>query len=393
MTRRRPARRRPALAHRLVAVVAVAAAFGGGCGAAAKPIVLAPLPPGAPALTIGVVADTLDDFGSARPKEDQRVRSLGVRWIREELRWPSIEPTPGVYRWRRFDRLLTDSASRGLHVLPLLIGTPGWAGSSSLALPNDPQAFGAFAARAAARYGPGGTFWRAHRALAGYAPQWFELWNEPYTVQYSTGGVDPVRYAQMVRAALQQGRAANPRARWLMAADLDYNDAQGTAHDWLGTIAAFDPTLPADVDGVAVHPYAFVPPTDHGDDTQLRYRFDRTVAIERELVRYGVANPKLWITELGWSTCSLRPDCTTERNQAQWLAEAAAALRRAPLIGHVQALFVYHLHDLANANDREAHYGLLRTNGTRKPAWNVVRALTLQRAPTLPKLPSRRARR
>lgn len=384
-------RARLALALWLVAV-AVATVFTAGCGAAAKPIRLAPLPPGAPALKLGVVADTLDDRGSARPQDERRVRALGVRWIREELRWPEVEPTPGTFRWRRYDKLFADSASRGLHVLPMLIGTPRWAGSSSLAMP-DPQAFGTFAARAAARYGPGGSFWRTRRRLAGYAPQWFELWNEPYTARYSTGGVDPVRYAQLVRATLTQGRAANPRARWLMAADLDYNDDSGRGHDWLAAIAAADPTLEADVDGVAVHPYAFVPPTDHTSDTQLRYRFDRVVAIERELAQQGAADPQLWITELGWSTCSLRPDCTSEHDQAQWLADAAAALRRAPLIGHVGALFVYHLRDFpgAGGSDREGHYGLLRTNGTRKPAWSVVRALTLQRPPPLPHPASRRA--
>lgn len=382
--------RRAAVRCALAAVAA--SALGGGCGAAAKPIVLAPLPPGAPALRFGVVADTLDDRGSARLRDDRRVRALGVSWIREELRWAVLEPRPGVFRWRWFDRLLVDSTRQRLHVLPLLIGTPSWAGPSYYALP-DPQAFGAFAAAAAARYGPGGSFWRAHPHLdARYAPQWFELWNEPYTARYSTGGVDPVRYAQMVRATLQQGRAANRRARWLMAADLDYSDAQGVAHDWLGAIAAADPTLARDVDGIAVHPYAFVAPTDHTNDTQLRYRFDRVDAIERELVADGVASPRLWITELGWSTCSLRPDCTSEHDQAQWLASAAAALRRAPLLGHVQALFVYHLRDFpgAGGGSREGHYGLLRTNGTRKPAWSVVRALTLQRTPPLPH-PARRA--
>ncbi|HEX4805838.1 MAG TPA: hypothetical protein VFU94_08055 [Conexibacter sp.] len=375
---------RLALALWLVAVT-VAAAFAAGCGAAAKPIVLAPLPPGAPPLRIGVVADTLDDRGSARSKDDRRVRALGVRWIREELRWADVEPRPGVFRWGQFDRLLADSAKRGLHVLPMLMGAPRWAGASYYAMP-DPRAFGAFAAAAAARYGPGGAFWRARPRLAGYAPQWFELWNEPYTARYSAGRVDPVRYAQIVRATLQQGRAANPRAHWLMAADLVYNDAGGRGHDWLAAIAAADPTLEADVDGVAVHPYAFVAPSDHTNGTQLRYRFDRTAAIERELVQHGAANPRIWITELGWSTCSKRPDCTTEHDQGQWLADVGAALRRVPLIGHVQALFVYHLRDFpgARGDDREGHYGLLRTNGTRKPAWGVVRALTLQRPPARP---------
>ena len=41
----------------------------------------------------------------------------------------------------------------------------------------------------------------------------------------------------------------------------------------------------------------------------------------------------------------------------------------------MRAVFVYHLHDFPGRarSDREAHYGLLRTNGSRKPAWSVLR--------------------
>lgn len=381
-------RSRPALALCLVLAVLAAAWLGVGCGADAHPVTVASPPPGVAPLEIGIVANTLDD--ARRRTEQGRIRSLGVRWIREELRWPTIERTRGVLRWRTFDKLLADATQQRLHVLPLLLGTPPWAGRSPLALPDDPRMFGAFAARAAARYGPGGSFWRAHPSLdPSFAPRWFELWNEPYTERYSTGGVDPARYARMVRETLRQGRAANPQARWLMAGELDYKDATGAPRDWLAAIDAADPRLDADVDGVAVHPYAFVAPNDPGDDVALRYRFDRTEAIARGLDQRGAPDTPLWITELGWSTCGLRPDCTSERDQAQRLADVAAALERPPLAGRVQALFVYHLRDFPgrSGNDREAHYGLLRTNGSRKPAWGVVRTLARQRAATGPAIP------
>jgi hypothetical protein len=376
---RRPPQLLAATAAALLCAAAMIGACGGGADAGVTITVAAP-PPGAPPLRIGLVANTLDARG-LRAAEQRTIRGLGVRWVREELRWGSVEPAPGVYRWRHFDRLLADAARRDLNVLPLLLGTPRWAGSAPLALARDPRAFGAFAARAAARYGPGGTFWAARPELdARLAPRWFEVWNEPYTERYSTGGVDPARYARMVRAAIELGRTANPRVGWLMAGELVYEDAGGVPHDWLAAIDAVDPALDADVAGVAVHPYAFGAPGREDPDLSLRYRFDRLQAVARGLAARGAGGTPLWITELGWSTCALRPDCTSEREQAQRLADVIERLRRKPLSARVRALFVYHLRDFPGRrdDDREAHYGLLRTDGTRKPAWTVVRSAVRQ---------------
>jgi hypothetical protein len=357
----------------LLAAVCVGAALAGCASNAGS--VTAPLPPrGAPPLRAGLVVNALD-AGRRRGAELAHARALGVRWIREELRWNQVETRPGHFRWQRFDALLADAAARGLHVLPLLIGTPWWAGSGMLALPQDPAAFGAFAAQTAARYGPGGAFWRARPRLdARLAPVWFELWNEPYMPSFSTGGIDPARYAQMVGAATTAGHAANPRTRWLMAADLEYRDAAGQQRNWLAAIAAADPGLLARVDGVAVHPYSFDAPGTKSS-VALAFRFDRIDAIAGELSRYGAAKVPLWITEIGWSTCASRPDCTSEHDQAQRIADVFTRVRRRPLASRVQAVFVYDLRDFAGraAGDREGHFGLLRDNGSRKPAWSVVR--------------------
>jgi hypothetical protein len=362
------------LAAPLLVAASLAAAALTGCGGGTPgPVTVARPPASAPPLRVGLVVNALD-AGRARGAELAQVRALGVRGIREELRWGDVEVSPGQFRWGSFDALMTAAARARLHVLPLLLGTPAWAGSSPLALPDDPAAFGAFAAHAAVRYGPGGTFWRERPALdARLAPRWFELWNEPYTARFSTGGVDPARYAAMVRAATVDGRAANRATHWLMAADLTYVDAAGTRRDWLAALAAADPGLMRIVDGAAVHPYAFGSPDD--DEPPLPFRFDRVAAIARELTRLGAPRAPLWITELGWSTCDVRPDCADEHDQAQWLADAFARVRSSPLSRRVRALFVYHLHDFAGgaADDREAHYGLLRTNETPKPAWTVVR--------------------
>ena len=349
----------------LAAAVALAA-----CGTA--PLLVRPPPPGAPPLIVGVIANTLG-AGPKMGADQSQVEALGVQWIREELDWPPAQPRPGQYDWATFDRLLESAAEHHLHVLPLILGTPSWAGPGPRALPNDVDAFAAFVGRAAARYGPDGAFWREHSELdARLAPEWFELWNEPYTTAFSTAGVDPARYAQMVVAAVRAGRAANPRTRWLMEAGLQYEAGSGQYHDWLGALYAAEPDLSASFDGIAVHPYSFVDPTAGGSTAPLADRFARIGAIEQDLVGHGGAGKPMWITELGWSTCEQRPGCTSQHDQAQWLSDAFS-LVRTRYASFVRALFVYHLYDFAVAPlSREDHYGLLNLDGSRKPSWSVV---------------------
>jgi hypothetical protein len=303
-----------------------------------------------------------------------RVDELGVHWIREELDWPVAEPQPGVFRWTIFDRLFESATEHHLHVLPLLLKTPAWAGPAPLGFPTDPATFATFAAHLATRYGPGGTFWTSHPKLDNrYAPTWFELWNEPYTTTFSTGGVDPARYAKLAVAAARAGRAANPHTSWLMAADLLYVAPNGRSGNWLNALYAAEPNLNRYIGGVAVHPYSYLPPSAGARAGPLEDRFARIGAIERVLRRHGAGQKPMWITELGWSTCSLRPACTSLHDQAQWLADAFT-LVRTRYARFVRALFVYHLDDFAvEPEDREDHYGLTAVGGAHKPAWSVVR--------------------
>jgi polysaccharide biosynthesis protein PslG len=359
-----------ALAAVLIACVAVV-----GCADDAESVTVPAPPRGAPPLRAGLILNALGAGSERRRRiELERARALGIHWIREELNWASIERSPGRYGWQRFDALMLGAARARMRVLPVLLSTPRWAGPGAFALPDDTQAFGAFAARAAARYGPGGTFWRRHPQLdRQLAPQWFEIWNEPYYRFFSTSGVDPVRYAAMVRAAIVDGRAANRSTRWLMAADLTYLDGSGRRQQWLSALAAADRGLMQLIDGAAVHPYVFGAP-GADDGIPLPFRFERIDAIARELTRLGAGRVPLWITEIGWSTCDKRPDCGSEQDQAQRIADVFTRVRRRPLSDRVRAVFVYHLHDFPGRarSDREGWYGLLRANGSRKPAWNVV---------------------
>jgi polysaccharide biosynthesis protein PslG len=313
------------------------------------------------------------------PRLDQVVSQSGTKWIRQEFDWSEIEPQPGVFDFSRYDQLMLLSAQQGVHVLALLDDTPSWAGSAWNTIPADPSAYAAFVAAVVARYGQGGAFWQSHPDLANYAVQTFELWNEPYYSDGNDGDYDPGRYARLVKAAAIAGRQADPNAQFLLAAE---NQAQLVGSKWVWWVNALYQAVPDLNDyfnGVAVHPY--------GDNlTSLSYpipgrayhgyqQVRRVQSIHDQFAAHGAGNKPLWITEIGWPTCTSGSDrCTTPQGQANDLADVFN-LARTAWKSFVQAVFVYSYDDAyADSANPENDYGLAYNDGTPKPALAVFQA-------------------
>ncbi len=260
-------------------------------------------------------------------------RASGATAIREDLDWTVVSPQRGVRDWTLFDSVVGGAASWGLTVLPLLDGRPAWVRGSA----DFDRAFAAFTAAAVARYGPGGTFWRTNPRLAGLAPTWFELWNEPYLIGPNRLSADD--YAQLVAAAVKAGRRANAGARFLVEAESTYPRIGGGAGNWVDDLFAAQPDLGRYADAFAVHPYATPPPQPY-DPTDLSLQVGRVEAVHHEIVADDSAPAPIWITELGWSTCTRRPPCVSLADQASDIT-ASFALARSRWAGYVRALFVY----------------------------------------------------
>jgi Beta-galactosidase len=327
-------------------------------------------PPPAPATGSGLhVGITIDSQGWGGGVGDRQRQGLatGAKWSREEFSWSVVEPQAGVWDWSRYDSLMTAAAQNGLNILANPFSTPAWAGASWNQIPVDPSAYADFIARIAARYGPGGSFWQSHPSLPARPLQYIELWNEPYCSCFSYGGVNPARYAALVKASVLAGRAANANVKYLIEADT----APG---DFLAGMYAAMPDLNRYFDAVAVHPYS--------DDrspllTNDTYGFQRIGYTRNVLVANGASDKPMWITEMGWPTCpgGAAYECVSEAQQAEYL-QAAFDLVKTQYSSFVRALFVYHYNDFApgNPNDREQWFGLTRTDGSHKPAYAVFQA-------------------
>jgi hypothetical protein len=357
---------------RIARVVVVLAILAGVLAYALLPGHKRPPPPPsliAPGVALGITANALE--GNDANVEDV-VRKLGVGWIREEFRWPVIQPTKDEWSFARYDALMESAARRDLRVLPVLIQSPRWLTAQPFELPPDTKAWGRFVSHVVSRYGTDGSFWQAHPGLdARLAPTTFELWNEPYYPQFSSGGPNPGRYAALVRTGVTAGRQANPDARFLVAAEASYTTASNTVGNWLDDVLKANPKLGRFIDGLAVHPYSTGGPLN----TSLPrvQQVMRVVDFNATLARYGISQRPIWITEMGWSTCTARPACVTEAQQATYLRQLLleAELRWPDL---VKGIFIYRLTDIpaAGAADPQSSYGLETIDGRHKPAYGVV---------------------
>ena len=171
---------------------------------------------------------------------------------------------------------------------------------------------------------------------------------------------DPAYYAKMVRAAEQAVHSTHPEMLILMSGDW-YNWRVGY---WLKLLLAADPTINRLPNlRYSVHPYTcqndpYSTALPGLQAAYLVHSFDPSVPI--------------WITELGWETAGSSsiqfPDCViSETTQADYYMRAT---KRA--LGDwgswIETAFFY-------VYENDWGFGMLRSDGTLKPAWGALTGL------------------
>lgn len=223
------------------------------------------------------------------------LQAAGIRWIRTDVPWSSIERTTGAYNYSQFDLFFKQLASRNIGWICILgdsnplYGAPngiGKLGANATAAQID--GFARFAKDIGDRYGTAGV------------SIYFELTNEPNT---GGGYGDPMRYVDLILPAGTALRGVNASVAIGSVADVDpHPDPEnppphprpypGSGFLWLESVLKHGGSTVADM--VTVHPYRLASPeTFLPDGEQLQHLISQYSPIGRR--------PRLVQGEWGYS--------------------------------------------------------------------------------------------
>jgi polysaccharide biosynthesis protein PslG len=316
------------------------------------------------------------------------VAASGITEARTDAMWAFVEPW-GANNGRigplfdETDRRALALARHALRWLPVLDYTPAWQQTvtgDAHSAPIDPAAFARYAALIAARYGRGGTFWRAHPELRYLPVRTYELWNEENVARFWSPRPQPDRYADLYLQARAAIKKIDPRAVVAVG-----GLGHGAAEFVKGMFAA-RPRLEGHMDAVAVHPYA---PTVEG--------VVRTIArLTQALRALDTRTVPLMVTEVGWESANATRDVLAlpEGRRAANMARVVSAIGALQRRDRILALMAYTWWTpRQDPTDGEDWYGLARDDATLTPAGlayvHALRDLASRsRRPAVPRPPA-----
>jgi hypothetical protein len=336
-------------------------------------------PPAAAAQTAAVQAHLMWARYDAAGRERQLdlVKASGAGMARVDVGWASLE-RDGKGRWEpwylsKLDHVVGEAEERGIELLLTFWETPCWASSAPAEAKQG--CAGAWWDRGVQRHPPVNAADYADalafliRRYGNRVAAW-EIWNEPNHDHYFKATDKVGSYTALVRAAYPAAKAADPSSTILAGSLADA--------DYAFTDAALTRGAAGHFDAWSVHPYSEDrSPLHPGVAGWEKKSLSSGVPRVREaLLRHGQDKP-LWLTELGWSTCSVRgraayENCVDPATQARYLGEAFAKIRD---WSYVPVAVWFNLEDTAaNPAERLDNYGLLTWSGEPKPAFHAFQA-------------------
>ncbi len=338
----------------------------------------------------GVVGDTDYMMG--------QVESLGLGWVKQQVRWADFEGNPGQMDWSGFDWVVEAANERGIKVMFSVVDAPHWSrtyfdDNVEGAPPDDLTLFADFLGRMVDRYQG-----RIHA---------IEVWNEQnLDREWDTAeGVNAERYVEMLRLAYQAIKSRDPNIIVVSGAlsPVGSSHAEGDRVIWMNDFDYFDRMVAAgflnycDCVGAHHNGYNIPPDVATGDPYQdasavfrgfwdtpnnHEWSFKSTLwGYHDRIVAAGSDNP-LCVTEFGWASAEglgghppgfeFALDNTLEE-QAKWDVQAFQLMRE---WGFVRLAFLWNLDyaqkDGIGPTDPNAPYSLLDFQGIARPAYGAV---------------------
>ncbi len=346
-----------------------------------------PLPSTTPTATpvpkpdIGVQGQFIGPDGD---KGIQSAADLGVGWIKQQVDWNSIEYARGLYHWEELDQLIAEAQQHGLKVLFSVARAPGFSRPEPVeedGPPSDFTIFHDFMQALSTRY--------KGRVAA------YELWNEPNLKREWRGfDLSGAKFVELVKAGAEGVRQGDPNAIIISGAPAvtGIDDKVNAIDDRVFLREMIAAGVGDAVDAIGVHPYGAGNPPDEraADATHLRSGYNNhpsfffldTLEDYHQILGAANINKPLWVTEFGWPSIENfgKVDTTgweyardvTEADQAAYLLRAIELRRERTWVGPMM-IWNLNVAPLLGADHSESAYGLLRPDGSERPAYWQLR--------------------
>lgn len=318
----------------------------------------------------------------------QQLQELDVGWVKVQVSWKLHEPAPSQYdaAWfAELDALVAAAHTNNITILLSVSKAPEWSRPTTEldGPPLDNAHFRQFMQALAQRYAG---------QVGGY-----ELWNEP-NLQREWAGLplDAAAFVTLIQAGAEGVRAADPLALIISGAPAvtGINDGVAAIDDRRYFRAMLAAGVGQMVDGLGVHPYGWANPPDstvsqpdaaatsHNDHPSFFFQ-DTLREYGAMLAEFGFEEKQLWVTEFGWGSfermgVSPPPEATFMADVSEW--QQAVYLQRALELAHswswVGPMFIWNLNFAPGIGPEfsESGYSLLRSDGSRRPAYFALAA-------------------
>ncbi len=337
-----------------------------------------------------------------------QVDSLGLGWIKQQVRWGFFEGNPGEMDWSGYDAVINAADKQDIKVMLSVVDAPVWTrtyfdDNPEKAPPDNLSDYADFLGRLVDRYNG-----RIHA---------IEVWNEQnLDREWDTAeGISAERYTEMLRLSYQAIKSRDPNIIVISGALAPtganlYDPNNPQRRITMDDFEYFDQMIAAGFlnycDCVGAHHNGYNIPPDVGENDGFydptaqfdspftnphhSWWFKTTLWGYHDRIQAAGSDKPLCVTEFGWASTEGfegYPDVypegfkfavdNTQEEQAQWITQAYRLMRE---WGFVRLAFLWNLNfsqlnDGRGAADSNAPYGIIDLNGAPRPAFEAIGAM------------------
>jgi len=346
---------------------------------------------------VGIQVEHSPDFNPEN--QDNWYRSvsqdLGLKWVKQQVRWELMEPVPGEIDWSVLDLIVPSAEKFDIKLMLSIVTAPDWSREPGVYIerhgpPADPKVYADFVGKILERY-PGSI----HAV---------EVWNEQNIDREWTSiyGLSAQNYVTMLRTTYETIKAIDPGVivisgalsptglndgvgayddfvymdQLIRAGMLDYSDCVGAHHNGYNVSPDYRYNeIPNDPSAIFRGPF---------DNPHHSWSFRSTLEGYANRIRAAGYDTKLCVTEFGWPVTEdlggspagfeFARDNTLEE-QAEWIPKAMSNMEEWDF---VWLAFIWNFNygpqaGWSTSNDN-VPYSLIGPEFSFRPAYDAIRA-------------------